>query len=407
MNILLVNHYAGCPECGMEFRPYYLAKKWTEKGHKVLIVAANFSHLRKKNKQLSQDYFYEKIDNLDYLWIKTPAYSTNGLDRLKNILTFVRKLSKYSSKLVADFKPDTVIASSTYPVDIAPAKKIAKKANAKLIFEIHDLWPLSPMELGGYSKFHPFIMFLQHYENLAFKKSDAVISILPKTLEHAVNHGLNADKWHYVPNGIYLNDWQKPTSIPVDYYEKLDELKNKGLFLVGYAGNIGVANVLHTFIESKKYLEDKKIAIILLGTGTELENLKKLSDNYSDVYFFDPIEKTAIPNFLEKLDAVYVGLKREPLFRFGVSPNKIFDYMMAEKPIIQAIEAGNDLVSDANAGITIEPENSEELAKAIIRFSETDKSGLKKMGENGKTFVLKNHEYSVLADKFIDILQNA
>ncbi|MBN2664065.1 MAG: glycosyltransferase family 4 protein [Bacteroidales bacterium] len=407
MNILLINHYSGCPECGMEFRPYYMAKNWTGNGHKVLIVAATFSHLRKTNKQITGDFLYENIDGLDYLWIKTPEYNTNGLDRLKNILTFVRKLNKYSSDIVQKFKPHAVIASSTYPVDIAPAKKIAKKAKAKLIFEIHDLWPLSPMELGGYSKFHPFIAFLQYFENIAFKKSDAVVSILPKTLEHAKNHGLKPEKWHYVPNGIYLNDWKKSIPIPQNYAQKLDELKQKGLFLVGYTGNIGVANVLNFFIESKNYLGDKKIAVILLGTGTEVYNLKKLAIDFKHVYFFDPIEKTAIPNFLNKLDIVFVGLKRQPLFRFGVSPNKIFDYMMAKKPIIQAIEAGNDLVSDANAGITIEPENSEEIAKAILKFSQFSKNELNKMGENGQKFVLNNHEYSVLSDKFLQILQNA
>lgn len=407
MNILLINHYAGCPDCGMEFRPYYMAKNWTGKGHKVLIVAATFSHLRKTNKQILDDFLYENIDGVDYLWIKTPEYSTNGLDRLKNIITFVRKLNKYSGDIVQKFIPHAVIASSTYPVDISAAKKIAKKAKAKLIFEIHDLWPLSPMELGGYSKFHPFIAFLQYFENIAFKKSDAVVSILPKTLEHAKNHGLKPEKWHYVPNGIYLNDWNKSIKIPQNYAKKLDELKQKGLFLIGYAGNIGVANVLHTFIESKKYLKDQKVGIILLGTGTEVNNLKKLAESYSHVYFFDPIEKTAIPNFLKKLDVVYVGLKRQPLFRFGVSPNKIFDYMMAKKPIIQAIEAGNDLVNEANAGITIEPENPEQIAKAILKFSQLSKNELNQMGENGQKFVLNNHEYSVLSNKFLQVLQNA
>ena len=49
MNILIINHYAGSPEMGMEFRPYYFAKEWTAMGHRVDIIAADFSHLRRVN----------------------------------------------------------------------------------------------------------------------------------------------------------------------------------------------------------------------------------------------------------------------------------------------------------------------------------------------------------------------
>ena len=53
MNILIINHYAGSPEMGMEFRPYYLAREWQKLGHKVLIVGGTYSHLRKKQPEKS------------------------------------------------------------------------------------------------------------------------------------------------------------------------------------------------------------------------------------------------------------------------------------------------------------------------------------------------------------------
>ncbi len=407
MNILLINHYAGSTKYGMEFRPFYLGKKWIEKGHNVTILAASFSHLRKKQPIVNKNFTTEIIDGIKYVWIKTPEYQGNGMARIKNILSFVKTISKNAKKIAQDYNPDAVIASSTYPVDIKPAHKIAKYANANLSFEIHDLWPLSPMELGGYSKFHPFIVWLQYYENYAFKHVDKVISILPKTLEHCTDHGLKPEKWNYVPNGIFLDDWNNSASIPVSYTEKLDSLKKQGFFLVAYTGNIGIANVLNTFIESKKFLNDKKIAIILLGTGSEKDNLKQLSKNFNDVYFFEPIEKNAIPNFLKKIDVVYIGLKKQPLFRFGVSPNKIFDYMMAAKPIINAVEAGNDLIQEANAGISIEPENPKAIAGAILKLVDTPEQKLIEMGQNGRKFVLENHEYSVLADKFLNVIEKS
>lgn len=83
------------------------------------------------------------------------------------MFSFVSKLWWGYKKYIGDFEPNVVIASSTYPLDIYPAYRIAKHFKAKLVFEIHDLWPLSPMLLGGYSKYHPFIVALQVAENYA------------------------------------------------------------------------------------------------------------------------------------------------------------------------------------------------------------------------------------------------
>ena len=71
MNIVLINHYAGSPEMGMEFRPYYFAREWVKMGHKVDIIAADFSHLRRKNPNVSEDFQTDVIDGINYHWIKT------------------------------------------------------------------------------------------------------------------------------------------------------------------------------------------------------------------------------------------------------------------------------------------------------------------------------------------------
>ena len=103
------------------------------------------------------------------------------------------------------------------------------------------------------------------------------------------------------------------------------------------------------------------------------------------------------------MDALYVGLQRQPLFRFGVSPNKLMDYMMAAKPVIFAIEAGNDMVADADCGISIPPEDSSAIAEAAIKLSSLSKEELKKIGQRGKEYILKNNEYDVLSKKFLDV----
>lgn len=201
MNILLINHYAGSPEYGMEYRPYYLAREWVKMGHNVTIVGADFSHLRIKQPQAGE----EIIDGIRYVWLHTPAYQGNGIGRIKNMLSFLWKLYRQEKRVKGEHKPNVVIASSTYPLDIYPAHYIAKKYKAKLVFEVHDIWPLTPMEIGHMSKYHPFIMVMQMAEDYMCRHVDKVISILPKAEPHYREHGLAKGKFVHIPNGVVID----------------------------------------------------------------------------------------------------------------------------------------------------------------------------------------------------------
>lgn len=174
MNILLVNHYAGSPRHGMEFRPFYLAREWVRAGHEVLIVAASHSHVRTVQPEIAGGPREEVIDGIRYRWLPTPSYQGNGVGRLRNILSFLRQLRADAWRLTREFRPDAVIASSTYPMDVWVARKLAKLAKAKLVYEVHDLWPLSLIELSGMSPRHPFAMLCGKAEADAYRDADVV-----------------------------------------------------------------------------------------------------------------------------------------------------------------------------------------------------------------------------------------
>ena len=161
MNILYLDHYAGSYLHGMEFRPFLMARHWVEEGHSVTIVASSFSHLRGQNPDLmGKKYLDETIDGVRFFWIHGNPYNGNGMDRVHNILSFVKGLYRYQKEITANWKPDVVIASSTYPLDMYPAVHLASRCGARVVFEVHDLWPMSPMEVGGMSKYQPFIQVM-------------------------------------------------------------------------------------------------------------------------------------------------------------------------------------------------------------------------------------------------------
>lgn len=405
MNILLINHYAGSDYHGMEFRPYYMGREWVDMGHKVIILGADFSHLRKKNPQIKEDFEEEIIDGITYVWVKTPEYQGNGVGRIKNISTFMFKLRMNYKKLADKYRPDAVIASSTYPLDIYPAHRIAKRSNAKLFFEIHDLWPLTPMEIGGYSKNNPAIVMLQRAEDFAFKNCDKIISILPNADRHMKDRGFSGDNYVHVPNGIIVGE--KKNAPMEKTIERLQELKDEGYFLVGYTGNHSPANVLDTMIDAAKKTTDEKIKYVLVGNGNvknELIQYAKTS-NVTNVEFLDPVLKDNMDNVLRLLDICYIGLKKQNLFNYGVSPNKLFDYMMAARPVIYAVEASNDPVKDSNCGITVPAEDPDAVVKAVMDIRNLSEDEKNNLGQNGKDYVLENHTYRGLAEKFLDALK--
>ena len=405
MNILLINHYAGSPEYGMEYRPYYLAREWVKLGHNVTIVGASFSHLRIKQPQAGE----ESLDGIRYVWLDTPAYQGNGIGRIKNMLSFLWKLYRQEKWVTGEHKPDVVIASSTYPLDIYPAHCIAKKYKAKLVFEVHDIWPLTPMEIGHMSKYHPFIMVMQMAENYMCSHVDKLISILPKAEEHYREHGLASGKFFHVPNGIVVDKFScEDGALPEPYIELFKELKSQNRFVLGYVGGMAKSNALSAFLEAAEKVRDLPVDMVLVGGGAEKNNLLEFVQKYSlkQIHFLPSVSKSLVPKLLSQMDALYIGWQDSKLYQYGVSANKIFDYLLAEKPILWAGNTGNNPVKEAGAGIAVASSQPVDIASAIERLADTDKSQLARWGANGGAYVKANHNYRKLAADFIAAIKS-
>lgn len=407
MNILLINHYAGSPYHGMEFRPYYLAREWVRAGHQVQIVAGSYSHIRSRQPQVGTERCStEIIDGITYRWYRTPIYQGNGLRRAFSMVAFIASIWRDGRAIARDFRPDVVIASSTYPMDIWPARHIAQQANAKLIYEVHDLWPLSPIELGGMSKKHPFILWVQQAEDYAYRHADKVVSLLPETLKYMQSRGLDADKFIYIPNGVDEEEWAEPTSVPQDVIACLTHMKSDGRPIVAYVGTHGLANALDVLLDAAGQLRGQA-QFLLVGPGPERERLASRirDERLEHVTMLPSIPKRSVPTLLKEVDIAYIGLQPSPLFRFGISPNKLLDYMMSAKPILMAVDSGNDPVTEANCGLMVSPGDSFAVAQGISQLMRLSPEERAEMGENGRNFVLKNHTYASLAKSFLSVLR--
>ena len=403
MNILLINHYAGHPALGMEYRPYYLAREWVRMGHAVRIVGANFSHVR----ALQPVAAAEVVDGIAYRWLPTPRYKGNGVGRVVNIAHFLLRLAALTGTLLREARPGVVIASSTYPMDIWVARHIARRAGALLVHEVHDLWPLSPIELSGMSPRHPFIRLCAKAERDACRDADRVISMLPKVHDHLASVGLDLRKLHIVPNGIAPDDWAAAHEpLRADVADVLAAQRAQGLAVLGYAGSMGLPNALDVLLDAAKLLRDTPVAIVLVGDGMERVRLAEriAAERLTRVHLLPPIPKAQVPSFLAAVDIAYLGWQRVPIYRFGIAPNKLMDYMMAARPVLHSVEAGNDPVAEIGCGLTVEPELPQAVADGLRQLLALPATDRQAMGERGRAYVLAHHTYPVLARRFIEAL---
>ncbi len=413
--IWFVNHYAGGPGIGRAFRPYYLSRYWQKDGYKVYVITASFHHLMDKNESLSGG---QVVNGVNYVFLDTPSYHGNGLGRIRNMLSF-------SYQLLADKRlgsggipaPDVVIASSPHPYAIFSVKRLARRYGAFLVFEVRDLWPLSLVELSGVSPIHPLVALTAITERYAYRIADHVVSLLSNAETYMRRRGLKEGRFTYIPNGVSIEHATFDTVDDSVKYksgllEAIQEFKSHGKFLVGYTGAHGEPNNLGVLLHSAKRLQDQErenVHFILVGKGDYKCKLMEQADGMglSNVSFYDAVSKQEILSILKYFDVGFISLLPKPLFKYGISPNKLFDYMLSRLPVLYAVEAGNHPVREAACGVEVSPGSSEEIAGAISDLMNLPQCKLREMGSNGRSYVERYHDFSRLAKRYTRIFEQA
>ncbi|HRA81212.1 MAG TPA: glycosyltransferase family 4 protein [Thauera sp.] len=405
--IWYVHPYAGGPDVGRYNRPFELARSWQTEGVDALIITSSFHHLLDnpgKHRGACD------VEGVPYEFLRTPAYEGNGIGRLINMATFVAALPIHANGLARRYgRPDMVVASSPHPYSFITSHRLARRFGARSVFEVRDLWPLSLVELAGVPSTHPLVRVTERLERYAYAEADAVVSLLPETLPYMVERGLDVTRWHYIPNGV---DAHAPLTAEADS-EALNQVRHwraEGQLIVVYAGALGAPNHVQSLIDSVAVLHqrgDDRISVLIVGRGEQSARMKQgiAAQGLSNrIAIFDQIPKRAIPALLDACHIGYLSLRPEPLFRFGVSPNKLFDYMLARLPILFAITAGNDPVAECGAGFSVSPGNITEVADALAAFADLPKQARIEMGERGFEYVIRQHSYDVLAKRYLEIL---
>ncbi|MBE0508553.1 MAG: glycosyltransferase family 4 protein [Marinospirillum sp.] len=401
--VWIIHQYASTPETGIGGRHYYLGRELAKKGFQVYLIASANHHLLREKPQFEGRFKLEAAEGFTLVWVKMPDYiEAHSKQRALNWFLFPWRIQKLA-RLLPD-KPDTILASSPSPIAFLGAQRLAKKFKSRLIFEVRDIWPLTLTEIGGYSPRHPFIRIMQWVEDKAYQDADAVVSNLKNSVEHMVSRGMQREKFTWIPNGFSLDEVNQKVPLNSAAASQLPENK----FIVGYTGTLGVANALDALIEAAERLQHyPDIAFVLVGGGKEKAALQALvtEKQLDNVFFIDPIPKVEIQAMLSEFNACYIGLKKDPLFRFGVSPNKLFDYLYSGKPIVYGIDSGEyKPIEEAKAGLQVPAQDPQQLAAAILKLYQLPVEERQVMGENGRKAAMEQYEYGQLAEQLAKVL---
>lgn len=402
------HHYAGSPSLGMSYRPYYLTREFNKKTHNAYVISANEHHLLQKKCPQTKAVELKEIDGVPFVQLKTRPYRGNGLGRIFNMLQYALRF-RFNFKKIINItgKPDVIIVSCSHLFHYPVLERIAKKYQAKLFFEVRDLWPQSLIDLLKISPYNPLVLWLARIERKAYRNANGVVSLLDAALPYMQKKGLDEKRFFVIPNGASIELFQSYNVLSKHINDRILELKAKGQFLLGYAGALGSPNAMEYLVSAMKYIAQQKLPIhcIIVGEGSHKLQLEHEANrlDLDNITFFPAISKYEIPPFLHSMDALYLGWSDEEIYQYGVSPNKMFDYMMSGKPIIESGGKVNGLIHQFSCGIQCDASQPMIIAEAIINMYKTSVEDRAAMGLRGKNAVEKFYEYGILAQKYHEL----
>lgn len=405
--IWILNHYATDTFLNQGGRHYYFATNLVKKGYSVTIFCANTIHNSDKEIDLEgKMYKIEYLDGIKYVFIKSRKYNGNGKARIFNIFDYYKHVKKITKKFE---KPDVIIGSSVHPWACKAAILLSKKYKCKNIVEIRDLWPLSIVEYSGVSNSNPLIKYLYHFEKKIYKRANALVFTMEGGKQYIIDKKwdkkIDLNKVYHINNGVDLElfEYNKNNFIVDD-----EDLNNPDTFKIVYTGSIRQADGLNVLIEACKLCKNDNIQFIIYGDGDERENLieKCKEYNITNVKFKGRVDKKYVPNICSKANVNFMNLKPTPtILKYGVSLNKLFDYLAAGKLILSTFKCGFNYLDKYNCGITTENQEAETIKDAILQVYNMDKEEYNQMCENAKN-AAKDYDFKVLTDKLIDIIEN-
>ena len=373
-------------------------------GHEVTIFAASTVHNSDLN--LIEDdtpYREDVVDGVHYVLIRCKSYHGNGVSRILNMLEFARKLPGVCNKYP---RPDAIVATSMPPMSCAAGIKLARKYGCRGIAEIADLWPESIVAYGIAGPRNPAVLYLRRLEKWIYKKADAVVFTMEGAYDYILEQGWEREiprsKVHYINNGVDLEQFRYNR----EHFTVDDpDLTDPDTFKVIYTGSIRKVNNLGLLLDAAKELRDPRVRFLIWGDGDEREALQQrvAEENISNVVFKGRVEKKYVPYITSCADLNIAHNTPSSLFRFGISFNKLFDYLAAGKPVLSDFPCPYNPAVLLHASLCVDDPTAQNIAQAVTQVAAMEREQYNELCSNAEKAAVE-YDFRNLTNKLLQVI---
>lgn len=400
--IWIVNEYNGPSDEWS--RQTVLSQKLEEHGYEVYIIAGSSDNKGGKNTIEGQEAFrLVESNGAKFYVIKTSNYR-RSYERILVAIQFQHKIWKLRNQLPT---PD-VIVSDFAGLFGNVFLKWKNKYGTKVIFDILDLWPEGFVEMGYIGRTSPIAKVLYSMEHKSYREADGIIFSMQGGRDYIIDKGwskevggdVDTTDIGYLNNGVDLETVDKEKSEFILDDPDLDTDK----FKVIYLGSISAMNGLDVLVETAKILQERnndRVEFLIYGYGNQEEALKKMVSDYglNNIKFKGRLDKRYGMNLLSRGNLNIFTFRDSPLWKYGISPNKLFMYFASGKPVLSMIKPAYDLVEEKKAGISVDNDPGM-VADAIERFSGMDKTEYETYCRNSRA-TAEEYDYKNLVQVLI------
>ena len=348
------------------------------------------------------------MDGVRFVWIRTCSYSGNDRRRVRNMADYALGVLWVQRRFP---RPDVVVGSSVHLAAAAAALLIGRLRRAPFVFEVRDLWPRALIDVGKLRERSTAARLLTMVERFLYRRAGMVVYLLPLAAEYIRGHGVPERRIAYVPNGVADDSLAvcPAGGNAAALVRRIQEERQAGHLVAGYVGSHGPMNGIDVLVESARELRDRgdgQIAFVFVGDGPEKARCERLARDYglTNVLFWQPVPKRAVPAVLEALDVTLFSLRNAAVYKYGLSCNKLFDYLASGRPVVAACAIAGCPVSASGGGVCVPCESPDAVADALLQMLALGGAGRRGMGDRGRTWVYENHGATALAGRFLDVL---
>lgn len=374
------------------FRISDICEEMVRRGHEVQVVTGypNYPEGILYDGYGKGKHIDEIINGVKVHRCFTIPRETGTVKRLMNYYSYAVSSTQYvlSKDCVASDGNtfDVVFCNQLSPVMMADAAiAYKKKHKVPVVMYCLDLWPESIIA-GGITRESVIYKFFHHVSRKIYRQMDKILITSRMFSDYlGAEFGIKKENIEYLPQyaeGIF---------------EQLSPRNEDGVFNFMFAGNIGAVQSVETVIKAAEILKDEPVKFHIIGGGTDLDRLKKITKDLDNVIFYGRRPLEEMPELYTKADAMLVTLAADPILSLTL-PGKVQSYMAAGKPIIGAIDGETkSVIEDAKCGFCGKSDDAFELAENIKTFiGDVDRVA---MGQNARKYYEENFEEKLFMDK--------